>query len=318
MTLVYRKAGVDVFHCMQIFVRVTELGSFTATAQALGYSVTHVSRSVSELEAHLKARLLNRTTRRLALTEVGSRYLEHCKSIMGDLELAELEASGAQTHVFGKLRMHCPHGIGQFHIIPLVAQYLKQHPDVDFDVTLSHVSPDLLAGGYDLLISADSKIESSGFFAQPLGATYSVFCAGPDYLRTTGAPQALKELARHDYLALRDSSFPKGLEIEGLDVEGVMPARKRLTVNVADSIAQAARENMGICLIPGYVAADSIRRGELVRVLTQITANRRDISVIYPSREFLDAKIRTWIDFLKANLSRRLDEDHQVLEGGNT
>ncbi|TFY87405.1 LysR family transcriptional regulator [Pseudomonas kairouanensis] len=300
---------------MQTFVRVTELGSFTSAAESLGYSVTHVSRSVSELEAHLKAKLLNRTTRRLALTEVGARYLQHCKSILESLALAELEASGAQTQVFGKLRMHAPNGVGQFHIIALVAQYLKLHPDVDFELTLSQVSPDLLGEGYDLMITADSKIESSGFFAQTLGTTYSVFCMGLEYLKTAGAPATLAELAGHDYLALHDPSFPKGPEIEGVDLDGMMPMRQRLTVNVADSVAQAARQNMGICLVPGYVAADAIRRRELVRVLTNITANRRDISVIYPSRQFQDAKIRTWIEFLKANLPKRLEEDDRFLTG---
>ncbi|MFJ3485927.1 LysR family transcriptional regulator [Pseudomonas sp. NPDC090202] len=304
---------MDVLTSMQIFVRVTEVGSFTGTADALGCSITHVSRSVSELESHLRAKLLNRTTRRLALTEVGTRYLQHCKSILADLHLAELEASGAQTEAFGKLRVHAPNGIGQFHIVGLIAEYSKLHPNVDFELTLSHVAPDLLAGGYDLMISAGSKMENSGFIAQSLGSTYSVLCAGPDYLRSAGMPTSLADLAAHDCLALHDPAFARGWEIEGFDMQAIVPARQRLTVNVADSIARAARENMGICLIPGYVAADSIRKGDLIRVLPEIKANQREISVIYPSRQFLDAKIRTWIDFLKLHLPQRLNEDDLIL-----
>ncbi|QHG64635.1 LysR family transcriptional regulator [Pseudomonas putida] len=300
---------------MQIFVRVVEQGSFTAAADSLGYSTPHVSRSIAELESHLKARLLNRTTRKLAMTEVGQRYLERCRGIIEEVKLAELEATGAHLEAFGKLRVHSPNGIGHYHVIPLIAQYSALNLDVDFDLSLSQVEPDMLAEGYDVLISANARFADSGFIAQPLGSTYSVLCAGRNYLEERGSPESLKDLARHTCLMLRDPAFPKGWEIDGFDIEEIIPARQMFSVNVADSIAQAAKENMGICLIPGYVAAASIRNGDLVRVLPQIRANQRNISAIYPSRQFLDAKVRTWIDFLKKWLPERLFVDERILQG---
>ncbi|WP_440466164.1 LysR family transcriptional regulator [Pseudomonas sp. YH-1] len=307
---------MDIVQSMQIFVRVAEFGSFTAAADSLGYSTPHVSRSVSELEVHLRAKLINRTTRKLALTEVGVRYLERCKAIIEDLKLAELEAAGAHLEAFGKLRMHSPNGIGHYHIISLIAQYSELQPNVDFELNLSQVTPDLLAEGYDLIISADSRVPDSGFIAQSLGTTYSVLCAGPGYIREHGLPEEVGDLKAHTCLRLHDPAFPKGWEIDGYDMDEIISPRQTFTVNVADSIAQAAKENMGVCLIPSYVAAASVGKGELVRVLPQVRANQRSISVIYPSRHFLDAKVRTWIEFLKKHLPERLMEDERVLRSG--
>lgn len=307
---------MDLVHSMDIFVRVVELGSFTAAADSLGHSTPHVSRSVSELENHLKARLINRTTRKLALTEVGRRYLERCKSILDDLRTAEMEAAGAHLEAFGKLRLHAPNGIGQYHIIPLVSQYSELYPSVDFELTLSHATPDLLAEGYDLLISGDSNIPDSGFIAQGLGATYSVLCAGPGYLARNGVPRSIAELSGHTCLQLDDPAFPGGWEVNGSAIDVIASSRRKFQVNVADGIAQAAREDMGICLIPLYVAAASIRRGELVRVLPDLIAHQRNVSVIYPSRQFLDAKVRTFIDYLKNHLPGRLAADEEILLGG--
>lgn len=307
---------MDIVHAMHIFVRVAEFSSFTAAAESLGYSTPHVSRSISDLEVHLRAKLINRTTRKVALTEAGYRYLERCKVLLEDLKLAELEAAGAHLEAFGKLRMHSPNGIGHYHIIPLIAKYSQLQPNVDFELNLSQASPDLLAEGYDLVISADSRVSDSSFIARELGETYSVFCAGPAYIQEHGLPEEIDQLKDHTCLRLHDPSFPKGWEIDGYDMDEVISPRQTFTVNVAGSIAQAAKENMGVCLIPSYVAASSIARGDLIRVLPTVKANQRSISVIYPSRHFLDAKVRTWVEFLKGQLPTRLQGDEAALQAG--
>ncbi|MDH0645319.1 LysR family transcriptional regulator [Pseudomonas sp. GD03858] len=310
-----REYAVEIFHAMQIFVRVIEHGSFTAAAESLGFSTPHVSRSISDLESHLQARLINRTTRKLALTEAGQRYLERCRSIIEEMKIAELEAAGAHLQAFGKLRVHSPNGIGHYHVIPLIAQYSGLHPNVDFELNLSQLAPDMIAEGYDLVISADSRVADSGFIAQTLGSTYSVLCAGRGYIEEHGAPTSLKDLIGHRCLGLRDPAFPMGWEIEGVDIGELLPVRQQFSVNVADALAQAAKENMGICLIPSYVAAAAITNGDLVCLLPHVRANQRSITAIYPSRHFLDAKVRTWIDYLKKYLPERLTADELILQG---
>ncbi len=250
------------------------------------------------------------------MTEVGQRYLERCKVIIESLKFAELEAAGAHLEAFGKLRMYSPNGIGHYHVISLIAQYSTFYPRVDFELNLSQIAPDLLADGYDLIISADSRLHDSGFIAQSIGTTYSVLCAGRGYIEQYGLPEKIADLRAHTCLRLYDPAFPKGWEIDGYDMDGIVSPRQIFTVNVAGSIAKAAKENMGICLIPSYVAAVSVGKGDLVRILPEVRANQRDISVIYPSRNFLDAKVRTWVDFLKTHLPERLSEDERVLSSG--
>ncbi|MCY1550688.1 HTH-type transcriptional regulator DmlR [compost metagenome] len=160
-------------------------------------------------------------------------------------------------------------------------------------------------------------IPDSGFICRTIGSTYSVVCAGPEYLESRGVPRSLEDLARHTCLQLQDPAFPRGWEIEGLDTEAFGGTDAAFKVNVADAIAQAAKANMGIVLIPGYVAAAAIRNRELVRVLPEVKAHLRKISVIYPSRRFLDAKVRTWIDFLKENLQKRQAIDELSLCGSS-
>lgn len=304
---------MDMFHAIKVFVRVVDLGSFTAAAESLGYSTPHVSRTLSDLEDHLQAKLINRTTRRLAPTDAGKRFLERGRLLLEDLKSAEMEASGAHLEAFGTLRMHAPNGIGRYHIIPLMAEYRALHPKVNFELALGPIAPDLLAGGFDLQILGDNQIPDSGFICQTIGTTYSVVCAGPGYLAERGEPMTLEELATHTCLQLSDPAFPKGWEIEGLEIREDTDAQPVFRVNVADAIAQAAKSNMGLVLIPGYVAASAVRSGELVRVLPEIKAHVRNISVLYPSRRFLDAKVRTWIDFLKENLPRRQAMDELSL-----
>jgi DNA-binding transcriptional LysR family regulator len=306
---------VDVVHAMQIFVRIVDVGSFTGAAESMGFTTAHVSRTISELEGHLKTRLLNRTTRKLALTEAGSRYLSRCKTIIEEIHAAETEASGAHLAPFGKLRMHAPTGIGHYHIVPLIAQYSRIYPDVVIELTLSHMTPNLLAEGYDLAISAQSSSPDSGFIQQSLGNTCSVLCAGPGYLAEKGTPLQLQDLLQHTCLRLFDLAFPNGWEMQGDALTELGLSQNTFMVNMADTLAQATRENMGIGLIPQYVVADGIRQGNLVRVLPEVTMNQRKLSVIYPSRQFLDAKVRTWIDFLRDNIGARLAKDEQSVKG---
>lgn len=300
---------MDTLHSMRVFVRVVDTGSFTAAATAMELSTAQVSRLVSELEQRLQARLLHRTTRRLALTEAGERYLQRCRLILDEVDEAAAEARGAHLTPSGRLRVHSMTGLGLQHLTTLIARYAEQHPEVVVDLSLSQRTPDLLEDGYDLIIAFARELPSSQKVAQLLGPMFSVLCAAPGYLQTHGVPRQPADLHRHRYLRLLDPLYE-----DGVDAEFEPLPAESFQVNVAESLAKAAQAGMGVCLLPSFVAAPAMRDGSLVRVLPEHRLRQRNIYAIYPSRRFLDAKIRTWVDFLKAELPPLLEQDEQLLE----
>ncbi|WP_043248154.1 LysR family transcriptional regulator [Pseudomonas knackmussii] len=304
---------MDTLHAMRVFTRVVDSGSFTAAANALGLSTAQVSRVVSDLEGHLQARLLHRTTRRLALTETGGRYLQRCREILLDVDEAEAEANGAHLRPRGRLRVHSLTGLGQQHLIPLISRYGEQHPEVYIELTLAQRQPDILEDGQDVVITRDRELPDSEYVAQTLGTIYSVLCASPGYLARHGTPRAVEDLREHRCLRLQDPTFPEGWAFDENNEGSVIRPRDTFMVNVAEALAGAARANMGICLLPSYVAAPALRQGELVRVLPEHRLHVRQIFALYPSRRFLDAKIRTWVEFLKEELPSAFDADERVL-----
>ena len=165
---------MDTLQNMRAFSCVAEAGSFTAAAVQLDTTTANVSRAVSNLEAHLQTRLLNRTTRRIALTEAGKRYLLRCEQILAYVEEAEAEASDAHARPAGQLKVHTMTGIGQHFVIDAIARYRKTHPDVTFDLTMANRVPDLLDEGYDVSIVLARELPDSGFVSQRLGMTYSI------------------------------------------------------------------------------------------------------------------------------------------------
>jgi DNA-binding transcriptional LysR family regulator len=180
---------MDVFQTMRFFMAVAQSGSFTAAAKLLDTSTTNVSKAVSSLEARLQTRLINRTTRRLALTEAGLRYLQRCEKILEELRDAEEEAGTANTLPVGRLKIHALSAIGNHYVIDAIAKYRETHPSVLFDLTLTNRLPDLLEEGYDMSIVLARDLPDSGFVAQRLGITYSILCASPEYLQKRGTPE---------------------------------------------------------------------------------------------------------------------------------
>ncbi|MGG2399364.1 LysR family transcriptional regulator [Pseudomonas sp. SH1-B] len=305
---------MDTLHGMRVFVQVVERGSFTAAAQALDLSTAQVSRLISDLEQHLQARLLQRTTRRLALTETGERYLERSRRILEQVDEADAEARGAHQTPCGRLRVHTMTGLGLQHITPLIARYAKHHPQVVVELTLAQRTPDLLEDGHDVTIAFARDLPDSQLVAQHLGAIHSVLCAAPSYLAQHGIPERPQDLQQHRYLRLTDplyrGQWDFGDEHEGLEA---MPA-EHFQVNVAEALVKAAQAGMGFCLLPSFVASQPLREGRLLRILPQHRLRALNIYAIYPSRRFLDAKTRTWVDFLKAELPPLLQGDEAILD----
>ncbi|OYT84499.1 MAG: LysR family transcriptional regulator [Pseudomonas sp. PGPPP4] len=302
---------MDTLHNMRVFVAVVESGSFTGAAQTLQTTTAHVSRAVAHLETHLRTRLLHRTTRRIALTEAGQRYLARCEQILAYVEEAEAEAGHAQARPEGRLRVHSMTGIGQHYVIRAIAGYRALHPEVRFDLTMANRIPDLLEEGFDLAIVVAAELPDSGFVSQQIGHTYSILCASPAYLQEHGQPQTPAELANHACLRFISPvvSFDRW-QFEGPNgPETYRIGETPFQVNVGDAMTEALRQGLGIGVLPLYSAVDGLRDGSLVRVLPAYRLQRLNAYALYASRQYLDAKIRTWVAYLREQIPGALEAD---------
>jgi len=296
---------------MRIFVRVVESGGFTAAAQHLNITTAYASRAVANLEAHLQTRLLHRTTRRTALTEAGERYFRHCNEILAYVEEAEAEAGRAHATPQGNLRVHSMTSFGQHYAVPMVGRYQARHPSVNVELTLTQRMPNLIEEGYDAAIVLATDLPDSDVVSQRLGSVFSIACASPAYLSRKGTPTSLKSLTRHTCLQLVTPGFPPDKWVldgpEGQETLSLGPST--FIVNVAEAMSAAVQEGMGVGVLPVSSALPGLRSGALIRVLPQYTMLTLQVYAIYQSRQYLDAKIRTWIQLLKEELPSVLESD---------
>lgn len=305
---------MDTLQNMRVFVRVVEAGSFTAAAQSLNTTTGAMSRAVSELEAHLRTRLLNRSTRRLALTPAGEIYLKRCQQILADVDNAEEEASGAHERPSGTLRMYSYASIGQHYVLPAISRYRALYPQVAVELTLSQQMPDLFEGSADVAVVGASALPNSDLVSLLLGTTFSILCASPAYIDAHDAPKTLADLQHHDCLLLKTPAFPTcDWTLDGPNGSEVLQVSGPVQVNIAESLIVAIREGMGIGMLPLYAAIDGLRTGSLVRVLPEYTLQKMNVYALYPSRKFIDAKTRTWVEFLRTHLPQVIARDVALL-----
>ena len=306
---------MDTLQNMRVFVRVVEAGSFTSAAQHLNTNTAYASRAVSDLEAHLRTRLLNRTTRRIALTEAGERYLQRCEQILAYVDQAEAEAGDAHARPSGKLKVHAMTSFGQHYVVPAVGRYQQQYPDVHVELTLAQRMPDLLDEGYDVALVLATDLPDSGFVSQRLASAFSIACASPAYLEQHGVPQKPSDLVGHTCMQMVTPVSPSAQwRFSGPDGEELIElGAPTFQVNVAEALAVAVREGMGIGLLPIYSAISGLRSGELVWLLPGYKSQEMNVYAMYPSRQYLDAKIRTWVELLREQIPATLAADQTEL-----
>ena len=262
-----------------------------------------MSRHVADLETHLGARLLHRTTRRLSLTESGRAFHERAVQLLADLEEAEAAVTESTLVPRGTLKLTCPITFGERHLAPAIAAFAVRHPQLRFDVDLSDRVVDLVDEGCDLAV----RIGSAGgatLIARRIGETQLVCCAAPSYIATSGAPATPAELARHPCLAYTYLAAPDlwrftdaAGAIEEVRVSGPLDA------NNGRFLAALAATGMGIALEPDFIVGDDIRSGRLVALLPGYRPPSSPIYAVYPSRRHLSAKVRLFVDFLSARFA---------------
>ncbi len=289
---------MDRLTTIQAFAQVVESGSFAKAAARLGLSTSATSRHVAELEAHLQTRLLNRTTRKVSLTEGGRAYYERVVQLLADLEEAEQEASRAAVVPRGVIKLTTAVNFGVRHVGPAIAAFLAKHAEVRFDVSLSDRIVDLVEEGFDLGI----RIGTAGphnVVARKLGETRIVPCASPDYLAKHGTPHVPEDLARHNCFTY-EYVTPRNVwtfrDADGR--ERPVRVSGNLHSNNGDILAEAAARGAGIVFEPAFTVGPEVRAGRLVPLLQEFTPSPLPIYAVYSSRKHLSAKVRLFIDFL--------------------
>ena len=289
---------MDRLAAMQLFVRVVESGSFAAAAMQADISRAQASKLIRGLEDDLGVRLLQRTTRRLSLTEAGQRYLDRVREALAAIAEAEAEAAEHQSEPRGRLRVSAPTSFSILHLGPALAAFHQRYPRIELDIDLNDRVVDLVEDGWDMALRI-GRLADSSLAARRLAPCRMVAVAAPDYLRARGSPQHPQDLVRHTCLlytlsARRDEwTFARDGEIASVRVNGP------LRTNNGDMIAAAAAAGLGIALQPSFIVGERLRHGELVHVLPAWRVQpEAAVYAVYPASRALPAKTRSLIDFL--------------------
>jgi len=289
---------VDRLRAYEMFAAVAAKGSFTRAADALDTSPANVTRYVQELEAHLGVRLIQRTSRRLSLTEGGQALFERVQTILDDTAEAEALASAATLEARGRLRINAPVSFGIRHLAPLWPGFMAQHPRVELDIDLADRVVDLVEEGYDLGIRI-SRRGSQAAVGRRLAASRNVVCAAPDYIARRGAPRRLEDLREHDCIAYSLSSMSDEWRLnDEAGREHIVKIRPVMSGNNGDTCRAAALAGQGVIWQPTFLIGDDLRAGRLIPLLPGYRMADIDILAVYPSRRHLSAKVRVMIDFL--------------------
>jgi DNA-binding transcriptional LysR family regulator len=281
---------------LEIFVHVVDDGGFTSAAHNLGVSKSFVSRQLGALEDRLGARLLNRTTRKLTLTDIGTVFYERCRRVLDELTEAEAAVTNLQTAPRGTLRLAAPMSFGVRYVAPEVAAFLAEHDELSIDIDLADRRVDLLDEGFDLAIRI-GKLADSSLIARKLGASDLLMVASPAYLDRRGRPEHPRELREHDCLLYAYSPNNTSWQLEGEGGSITVPVTGRVGANNGDAIAVAARAGLGIARLPDFIAAPLVREGACEQVLSKWTESY-GIWAVYPHNRHLSAKVRLFVEFL--------------------
>jgi len=292
-----------------VFVKVIQEESFTRASVALNLPRSSVSRKVARLEDELGARLLQRTTRKLSLTEAGRLYYERCVRAVMDLKEAEQAVLDQQATPRGRVRVTAPVELGTGHILtPLILEFLETYPEVQIDLDLTNRYVDLIAEGYDLAIRA-GVLSDSALIAKHLISTTWVLVASPEYLEERGTPLVPGDLTAHDCVIFGAQNVDTTWTLEGPNGATTVRVRGRLTVNDLSVVTAAAAAGVGIARVPSPFHQQELRRGRLVQVLPEYTPGAGSLYAVYPSARHLSPKVRVFVDFLVLRLRELLHPD---------
>ena len=288
---------MDRIDAMQTFVAVADLQGFAPAARKLGLSPSGVTRLIAALEDRLGARLLQRTTRSVTLTDVGARYLERARRILSDVEEAEGSAQAERTRPSGRLVVSAPVGFGRLHVSPVMSAYLKRYPEVSAELRLADRMVNLVEDGVDIAVRI-GHLPDSSLVARHVGEMRRIVVASKGYLKQRGEPKTPEAIATHETIQFGATTASPDWRFvdEGREVRVV--CTPRFVTNSADAAIQYAEAGGGLTRVMAYQAAESIKAGRLKIVLAKFEQPPLPIHVVYPTSRLLSAKVRTFIDLV--------------------
>lgn len=282
---------------MAIFAAVVDAGSFSAAAVRLGLSKSAVSKHVSRLEAWLGTRLLNRTTRRLSLTEAGATLYERCARIVTELEEAEAEMGRLRQAPRGVLRVNAPTSFGHRHLAPAVGEFLARYPEVRVDMVLEDRLVDVVEEGFDVAVRI-ARLSDSSLVARKLAPCRFVVCGSPAYLARHGAPERPEDLARHNCIQYTYQPNRNGWRLATARGETVVRVDGNIRINNGDAQRALLLAGAGLAVLPTFIVGDDLRTGALRAVLPDVPVPGTAVYAVYPPQRHVPPKLRAFIDFL--------------------
>jgi DNA-binding transcriptional LysR family regulator len=298
---------MDKLKAMETFVRIAEAGSLSAAAARMGTSLTAVVRSLASLEQALGVRLLNRTTRRIALTEEGREYLERCRRILAEVDEADAALTERRLRPTGRLSVTAPVMFGRLHVAPVLTDFLATHPDMRADLLLVDRVIDLLEEGLDLAVRIGALPDSS-LVARPLGTCRRVLCASPDFAASQAAALT-HPFGLADLRSIRFAGLDSGPDWQ-FERAGARPVRARpaevFSTNLVDAALEACRKGLGCGRFLSYQVHDDLAAGRLVRLLPEWEPEAVPVQLVFPHSRLLSVRVRAFVDWAGPRLAERL------------
>ncbi|ULR45511.1 LysR family transcriptional regulator [Rhizobium sp. K102] len=291
-----------------IFMAVVDAGSFIAGGQAMGLSRSAAGKAVIRLEDRLGTRLLNRTTRRLSLTDEGRVFYQHGLEVLASVDEAEASVAGQSAAPRGVLRLTVPDAFGRLVVLPIVEKYLLAWPDIQVEVNFTDRKADILEEGFDLAIRIGTMPSASDtrLVSRVIAADRARLCASPSYLADRGEPRDIDDLAAHDCLIFSSRDQRQGWRFRGEGGAWVKAqGRSRLRLDSDEAIRDAAVAGLGIALLPDFLVADDLVAGRLRHVLPELETDDAKIVTLYPDKRLLEPRVRRFIDLMTKELGHQ-------------
>jgi DNA-binding transcriptional LysR family regulator len=296
---------MDRLEAMSALLAAVEAGSLSGASRKLGMPLATVSRKVSELEAHLRTRLVTRTSRRLILTDAGRSYIAACKRILDDIREAERAAAGEYSAPRGELIITAPIVFGRLHVLPVVLEFLKAYPEIDVRLTLADRIVNLQEDHVDLAVRIGELADSS-LVAMRVGSIGRVVCGSPAYFAERGTPKGPDELRKHDCITFNGLTSPEAWIFPSRKGNISVAVHSRLIVNTAEAAIDAAITGLGITRVLSYQVADAMRTGALLLALREFEPPPVPVSLVHAGQGRLALKLRAILDFAAPRLKARL------------
>ena len=292
---------MDRLESMSTLLAAVEAGSLSAASRRLGMPLATVSRKVSELEAHLRTRLVNRTGRRLTLTDAGRSYVTACKRILEDIAEAERAAAGEYAVPKGDLIVTAPVVFGRLHVLPVVTAFLQAYPDIDIRLVLADRVVNLREDDIDVAVRI-GELPDSSLVATRVGSVRRVVCASPAYFAARGAPEKPADLASHDCITFEGLTSPESWRFPAGKATQSVAIHSRLAVNTAEAAIDAAVAGIGVTRVLSYQIVGAQRTGTLAVVLRPFEPPPLPVSLVYAGQGLLPLKLRAFLDFAAPRL----------------